>query len=179
MTLTPYQAKVLARELAKPIYVGITADQGWAWLTQPVVQSPVSTPNGRMITPLAAAALIGPTKAEAIALALKQTYPTIADHLLAGGIDPINTQAQAFLQGLVTANVITQADVQTLAGYVITVIQPPNLPPRFVERFDPSNWPNVAADGSAGGPEDPPLSGFPNLVLRSEFDAAWLAAGRS
>lgn len=175
--LNAYCANVLKAELAKADYNGMTADQAWAWLTQPVAQAPVSTPTGALLTPVAVARLLGPAKAEAVAAALKSAFPTVADHLMSEGVDPLAPATETFFASLVASNVLTSGDVTTLTATGTLTVTPPPLPPRFHERFNTDAWPHVAEDGTVGTASDKAIHGFPNAILRADFDAAW--AGRA
>lgn len=180
MPLSAYCANVLKAELAKSDYNGMTADQGWAWLTQPILQSPVSHPSGVLLTPVVAAKLVGAANAEKIAAALKSDFPITADHLMDEGIDPTKAETQGFLAQLVAGNVIAAADRDTLVTAGTVSVPRPDLPPRFDTRFEPALWPHVDANGNpSADPNDQAIHGFPNSIERADFDTAWAAAGRS
>lgn len=178
MSLNPYCQAVLRHELAKPDYDGKTADQAWAWLTEPVVPPPVATPNGLRLTPVRLAKIIGAAKTEAVAAALKAAYPLTAGYLMEEGVDPQTQEAGAFLAQLVTAGVLTPADLAAVQASCVTVTQPSGYV-RFDRRFLPADWPHVADDGTVSADTtQPAIHGFPNRIDRSDFDAAWVAAGR-
>jgi len=150
--LTTYQQNVLTAECAKADYNGMTATQGWAWLTQPMTQTSTTVPTGVMLTPdVVADALDGPGKAEAIAVAMFKEFPTTGNYFLSKGVDPLNSEVQAFLASLAAITPtppITSADVATLIA-LGTMSQTTIVPPRFDQRFDPNNWP-ANIDGTTG-----------------------------
>lgn len=178
MPLNAYCATVLARELAGSDYNGLTADAAWAWLTQPTPRQPQAVPTGLKLTPVVFAGIVGAAKANAVASAIQQAYPLIAGSLMTEGIDPTKAESSAFLAGLVTGGVLTQADLDAVNAAAVRQVPQSPLPERFPERFLPERWQHVAPDGTAGGEDDPSLAGFPNTITRDEFNAAWSAAGR-
>lgn len=175
--LTAYCQNVLALELAKPDYGSMTSDQGWEWLTQPVLPPPIQTAT-QMLTPVVFAHILGPAKAESVALAIKNAFPTIADHLLDAGVDPTSPFVKAFLSQMVAGGVLTKTEVDAVAAAAIGSVQPPSTPARFDQRFSPTQWPHVSKDGSIGTEEDQAIHGFPNSIDRTDFNAAWTTAGR-
>lgn len=177
--LDDYCATVLRRELSGADYDGKTVDEAWAWLMLPRAQAPLSEPTGLRLTPVILAGLVGAAKAEACATALKAAYPVIGDHLMREGIDPLKAESAAFLGGLVAATVLSTEDAVAITAAAARPIPVPSLPRRFDRRFDPDRWPHVAADGDVGKDSDPAIHGFPNDIDRADFNAAWLAAGRS
>lgn len=179
MPLNAYCATVLARELASADYNGKTADEAWAWLMLPTARQPLSVPTGLKLTPVVFAGIVGANKANAVAAAIQQAYPLIASALMTEGIDPTKAESSAFLAGLVTGGVLTQADLDAVNAAAVRQVPQDPLPERFIERFLPERWPHVAPDGTAGGAESPSLTGFPNAITRDEFNAAWSAAGRN
>ena len=84
--------------------------------SQPNPVPPVRIPTGTLITPRLAAKVMGPAKANALAGAVKQTFPFIADHLLETGVDPVDPHTQGFFTALVQAGVISPADSDALAS---------------------------------------------------------------
>lgn len=180
--MSPYCAKVLSIELAKSDYDGMTADQGWAWLTAPVYQQTLQVPTGIRLTPIVAAGLIGATKANAMAAAVLATFPAIGHDLLTEGIDPTKDETKAFIAQLVAGKVITQDDADTLAASATQTVNMGLLQARFDERFQPKNWPSVADDGSIDpSGKSQAIHQFPNCLelQREDFDIAWKAAGRT
>lgn len=177
LMLSDYCKNILRVELSKPDYDGMTVDQAWAWLTQPITAT-TSTPTGKRLTPAIVAGLIGPVKANAIASQLKIAFPAISEHLMAEGIDSTNSDSQVFIAGLVAGGVLTSGDAAKLAAVGVATTTTTSQA-RFDERFRPHNWPHVAEDGTIGTDEDKAIHGFPNAIERSDFDAAWQAAGKS
>jgi hypothetical protein len=174
--MNEYCQNVLKAELAKSDYDGKTADQGWAWLMEPRTEE-ISKPTGIKLTPLVAAATLGPMKANALAGKILAVLPHIGAALMQDGVDLAHPATKPFLDVLV-GDGITAEDIAALMalGVEITVKQ---FKPRFDERFFPELWPHVAKDGNIGGADDPAISGFPNTVSREDFDKAWSAAGRN
>ncbi len=173
--LTPYCQKVLQLELVKTDYDDKTADEAWSWLMDLVTPSGVTRPSGVRLTPLLVAGLLGPAKAEAIAVALKTAFPTIGELLMQAGVDPLAPASQTFFASLVAGNVITAEDVGVLAATAVVTTQSPSYV-RFDRRFFPGDWPHVTADGDIGTESDQAIHGFPNTIDRSDFDAAWAVA---
>jgi len=174
---TPYCQNVLKLELAKADYNGMTADAAWAWLMTPATTT-TAVPTNARLTPILAASVLGPAKAEAIAHKTAQQLPTIAAALMSVGVNLSDPATAAFLDALVDGTSVTAADVAALKALGSTTLATA-VPRRFDQRFDPAAWPHVAADGSLGSPGDPAIHQFPNSLDRSDFDAAWSAAGRS
>lgn len=174
--LNDYCAAVLARELAKADYDGMSADEAYAWLTQPSDAS-AQAPTHAKLTPLLAAATIGPAKAEALAAKIQAALPTIAGPLMAQGVDLSDALTAAFLGSMVDGEGVLQTDVEALLSLGTRGVSA-SLPARFSRRFSPDSWPHVAEDGSEGDENDPAIHGFPNLITREEFDLGWAAAGR-
>lgn len=119
--------------------------------------------------------VLGPVKANNLAVKIKTTFPAIADGLLAAGVDLSLPATASFLDGLV-GDGIGQSDVDALKSYGKREVSATS-PPRFDLRFEPSRWPHVAADGGAGAEDDPPIHGFPNSIEKSDFEAAWRPGG--
>lgn len=171
--LDGYCHNVLAAELRKPDYDGMTADEGWAWLCLPQ-QTQQTHVTGALLTPVVAAKVLGPVKANVLAARTRAARPDIADALMREGVNLSDPLTAAFLGSLV-GGPISQADVDALLALgTRTVIQA--HPPRFGRRFGPAQWPHVAADGTPGGPDDGSIRGFPNAIERDEFDRAWAEA---
>ncbi len=175
--LSLYCAKVLERELQKSDYDNMTADQGWAWLMLPVTSSHNEDTHIRL-TPLMAAGVLGPVKANALAAKVKSVLPDIADNLMRDGVDLSDPLTGVFLDSLVDGSTVHVEDVVILKAIgkrTITVTSPR----RFDRRFDPEHWPHVSEDGTEGMPDtDQAIHGFPNDIKREHFDLAWQKAGR-
>lgn len=175
--LDTYCSNVLARELRGPDYDGLTADQAWAWLTQPAVTT--SDEDTHLpLTPLVAARVLGPVKANAVAAKVAASLPAIAASLMSSGVDLSDPTTAGFLASLVDGASVLAADVQALVALGKRTVTT-TAPPRMDRRFDPARWPHVAADGGEGSESDPAIHGFPNALGRADFDACWALAGRS
>lgn len=174
--LTPYCANVLKAELSKPDYAAKDNAAAWVWLMEPTTTT-ADVPTNLKLTPLVAAQLLGPIKANAFALAVKAALPGIADAILAEGVNVSDPQTQAFLGSLATAPGITQEDIDALRALGTKQVTT-TVPRRFDSRFYPELWPHVGDDG-VPNEDGPAITGFPNTIERSDFDAAWLAAGRN
>src|ERR1700722_12586288 len=185
MTLTLYQQAILAAELKKAQFNGMTSAQAWTWLTAPGQQQTTQqVPSGAMLTPGVVALAIGPTKANAIASAFASAFPAIGSMIESTGVNPLDTtEVQPFLQSLVTAGTLTQTDFNTLValGTTTQTVGPPG--PRFDSEFGPVNWPSINPETGAVDPTgtSPPISGFPNCgsLLEADFDTCCSNAGRS
>lgn len=171
--LTAYCRNVLIAELKKSDYDGMTADAAFAWLTEPTTATRPERAGVRL-TPIMAASVIGPIKAEILASRVLAALPSIGPPLLAGGVSLDDAQTGPFLSSLV-GGPLDQADIDALLALGSRTATE-TTPPRIARRFDPAHWPRVAPDGTEGGPDDPAISGFPNAVTRAEFDDAWQAA---
>lgn len=169
--MLPFHLDSLGTDLALSEWDGLTADAAFARLTEPTATTS-QVPTGYRITPLDASAMLGPAKAQAIAAALRQAYPDIAESLMGSGIDPTNASAGGFFTGLVQASVLTPEDVAAVMARCVRTVTT-TTPPLFLSRFGRAVWPEQAGNYPTGVP------GFPNRILRAEFDAAWAQAGRN
>lgn len=174
--LSDYCKNILKAELSKPDYDGKTADQGWAWLMLPTTSEEEIATNTKL-TPIMAAGVIGPIKANAIAVKIGQLLPGIATALMDAGVDLSHAATGPFLNSLVGGSV-EQADIDallTLGKRTVTT----TTPRRFDRRFDPILWPHIDENGDAGDGNCLAISGFPNDLEREDFNAAWVAVGRN
>lgn len=166
-------AAILRQELSDPVYDGMTAKQAWEWLFAPYVVSSetVVVAPAQRLTPRVVASLIGPAKANAIAQALKSTFPAIGDVLMAEGVDPAHADTVAFLGQLKTAGTLSQADLDKLTASTTRTNEKREV--RAQERFLAEKI--IALAVAAGLSAHPPADefGFPNLVDLADFQAAW------
>lgn len=166
--MNEYCMKVLTLELSKPDYDGMKADTAWSWLMEPTVTEH-DEPTNLKLTPLVAAGVLGPIKANAITKAVRMALPDIADSLLAAGVNVSDPATGAFLDSLTQAGIAAEdiATLKALGTRKVTV----TTPRRFDSRFFPELWPDVDGTGT--------INGFPNTIDRADFDKAWEAAGRN
>ena len=183
--LTPYCETILVAELGKADYAPpMTKDQGFAWLTQPYPVS-VTMPNP----------IVSRASLKAYAMLTGKLMPILAATTASAKtlqllfVDPdfpqIDTTSALWLSltaGLVADGLLIPADVAALNGLgAVTVTT--TMPARYDQRFSPVVWPSVnpttgAVDATGASPA---IHGFPNgpALLQADFDAAWIAAGRS
>lgn len=173
--LNEYCLNVLKAELSKPDYDGKDAAAAWSWLMDTTV-SERDEPTNLLLTPSVAASILGPTKANAIAVAVKRALPGIADDLLRNGVNVSNPETGKFLGSLTAAGIPAEdiAAINALGTKKVTTI----TPRRFDSRFYPALWPHVGEDGTPNA-DGPAISGFPNTIERADFDKAWELAGRN
>lgn len=174
--LTPYQQKVLQQELISSDYNGMTVDQAWIWLMSPIVTSTQQLTN-ISLTPVLVSKVLGPLKANALAANVRTMLPEISDSLMQGGVNLSDQVTIQFLPSLV-GGLITLNDINVLLALGVQTVTITSSR-RFESRFDPIRWPHITSDGQIGSDSDPALSGFPNDLIRSDFDITWITAGRT
>ena len=170
---------ILQTDLADPFYNGMTEIQAYnALFVGTSTTSTTTTTVPFALTPLAVGHVLGPAKAEAIAKAFVAAFPTVGPAMIQEGPNASDQVTQGFLSQLVAGNVIAQADMNALVALgQQTVTQTVETSPLMPTRFN-GNACNVLRAKVNLPPQgvSPP---FPNFVSQADFQAAWLAAGRT
>ena len=169
--LTNNNKSILKTELLKSTYNGMTAIIAYQFLYDPVTNVIATTIQPPKLKPLAVAALLGPSKSEAIASAFIGAFPHIAANLMNDGIDPANPNTVGFLISLKNAGQLTQNDLDLMLNPV-TKTTNEICPPRAYNTFNSENIAKLRLDANVPIPSIDE-AGFPNVVDFSDFELAW------
>lgn len=167
---------ILIQDLKDPFYNGMTSSLAYATLFYQATINQV-VPNGQKINAVLCSKAIGAAKTQLLMVALKSPsgFPDIANFLIEEGLDYSDPGTVAFLNAQVQAGSINSADIAALNSYCTQTVST-HAPGAAISRFSAQA---LIALRSAAGLTAQQSEGFPNLISMSDFQAAWVAAGRS